>query len=93
MSSQFLPKPNPALIFKALPEGALIYSPGHEVYFSLNEAGARVWSLLPPVTTTLEELVDRLGGAYSDVSVSVLRADVEELLADFLKHELVVSSS
>lgn len=92
MSSDLLPKPNPALIFKALPEGGLIYSPGHEVYFSLNETGARVWSLLPPVTTTLQELVDHLGATYSDVSVSVLRTDVEELLAEFLKHELVVSS-
>ena len=89
MFDHVLPKPKSDLIFRTLADGGLIFSPEFEVYFSVNAVGARIWSLLPPATDTLEALVTILAQEHSDVAPDVIRADVEELLAEFATHGLV----
>jgi hypothetical protein len=89
MANVRLPKPKPDLIFKTLADGGLIFSPELEVYFSVNAVGSRVWNLLPPVTDTLDSLVSTLSAEYTDVTPDVIRADVEELLAEFAAQGLV----
>lgn len=84
-----LPKPKPNLIFKALADGGLIFSPDLEVYFSVNAVGAKVWESLPPTCATLDEMVARLAAAYADVDAAVIRTDVEEMLAELSAHGLV----
>jgi len=62
-----LPVANPKVIYKALLDGeAVLFSTEEEVYFGLNEVGARVWELLPPATNSLDELCAALAVQYLD---------------------------
>ena len=82
--------PNPGVIFRALAEGGVIFSTVDEVYFGLNAVGSRVWELLPPVTRTFGELVDKLAAEYQDVDPRVIAEDVSELIAELEGHGLLV---
>jgi hypothetical protein len=84
-----LPVANPNVIFKALSDGAVLFSTEDEVYYGLNEVGARVWELLPPACATLDEMCAALAGTYPDVDEATIRADVAELLEDLLAHRLL----
>lgn len=56
-------------------------------YFGLSGVGSRIWELLEaphPVGEILEDLIARY-----DVSLDVLRPDVEAFLEDMQKHGLV----
>lgn len=85
-----LPVANPKVIYKALSDGAVLFSTEDEVYFGLNEVGARVWELLPPATRTLDELCAAIAARYPDAEPLVIQADVGELLAELTKHRLVL---
>ena len=87
-----LPLANPAVIFRALADGGVIFSTVDEVYFGLNTVGARVWELLPPVTATMDDLVAKLAGEYPEVDAQTIRADVTELLDELLRHNLVMAA-
>lgn len=84
-----LPTIKPTIVHKELPEGALILSTEDEVYFGLNSVGNRVWRLLPPECSTLDELVERLATEFTDVSRDVIRNDVVELLRQLVEKGLV----
>ena len=43
-----LPTPLPTVIFQRIDDGAVLFAPATEVYFGLNEVGAKIWQLLPP---------------------------------------------
>jgi hypothetical protein len=85
-----LPTANPAAIFKALAEGAVIFLSDSELYFGLNEVGARLWQLLPPATATVDEMVAQLASEYPDAPADVIRQDVEEMLAELESCGLVL---
>jgi hypothetical protein len=85
-----LPVANPKVIFKPLSDGAVLFSTEDEVYFGLNAVGARVWELLPPATSTIEELCARIAAQYADADPEVIRADVVELIAELVAHRLVI---
>lgn len=85
-----LPVANPKVIYKALSEGAVLLSTTDEVYFGLNEVGARVWEHLPPVLDTLDELCAEIGAAYPDTDPATIRADVSELLSELAEYGLVI---
>jgi hypothetical protein len=78
------------VIYKSLSDGAVLFAATDEVYFGLNAVGARVWELLPPVLSTVEELCGELARQYPEVDPEVIRADAEELLGDLAAHGLVV---
>ncbi|MGQ0766792.1 MAG: PqqD family protein [Gemmatimonadota bacterium] len=81
MTADFLlPKPSEAAIFKALPDGGVLFSTTSEVYFGVNAVGARIWELLPPQCTRFEELVARLAVEYKDVTVDIVRADARRFI-------------
>ncbi len=77
-----LPVADPQVIYKPLSDGGVLFSTADEVYFGLNEVGARVWELLPPVTHTLDELCAAVHSRYPDVDPGMIRADVMELLSE-----------
>lgn len=85
-----LPTANPVVVYRALSEGAVLFSTTDEVYFGLNSVGARVWELLPPASETLDELCAVLAKEYPEVSADTIRADVNELLEELTAHGLVV---
>ena len=85
-----LPVANPKVIFKSMPDGAVLFSTADEVYFGLNEVGARVWELLPPATRTLDELCEAMHRQYPAVPIGTIRADVVELLDELSAQGLVL---
>ena len=88
-----LPVANPKVIFKSMPDGAVLFSTADEVYFGLNEVGARVWELLPPATRTLDELCEAIQRRYPEVALSTIRADVVELLDELAAQGLVLPAA
>jgi hypothetical protein len=86
-----LPRPSSSAIFKRLAEGAVLFSTTDEVYFGVNAVGARIWELLPPVTTTFEELCTELAKQYSDVDISRIRADAKKYIDELIASGLAVA--
>ena len=84
-----LPVAEPSVIFQKVADGAVLFAPSTEIYFGLNEVGARVWQLLPPASRTLDEVCAALSAAYPAIPVETIRQDVDELLADLAKEGLV----
>lgn len=84
-----LPSINPSVIFKAMPDGAVLFSPSSEIYFGLNEVGARIWQLLPEAGGSLDLLCARLAESYPGVPLETLRVDVTELLDSLIAEGLV----
>jgi hypothetical protein len=85
-----LPKPSESAIFRALPEGGVLFSTTSEVYFGVNMVGARIWELLPPVAHTFEELCTMLCAEYSDVGAQTIRNDARKFLEQLLANGLVI---
>jgi hypothetical protein len=86
-----LPVPEGSVVYKAVADGAVLFSGATEVYFGLNAVGAQVWELLPPATTRLDDLVAEMARRYPEVGVDELRADILELLRELEDFQLVVS--
>jgi hypothetical protein len=88
-----LPVPSATVVFQRIDDGAVLFAPATEIYFGLNEVGARVWELLPPTSDSLDQLCGTLAAAYPEVPATELRSDVEELLAQLLQEGLVTPPS
>ena len=82
-----LPVANPDVLFRAMADGAVLFSSRDEVYFGLNAVGARVWELLAP-SSTLDDVCDALQREYPDAAPELIRADVEELVAQLVANGL-----
>lgn len=87
-----LPHPSPSAIFKELDEGGVLLSTTDEVYFGVNPVGARIWSLLPPVSRTFGELCAALERQYPDAGSERIRVDVQEFLEALISSGLVVTA-
>ncbi|HEX6313657.1 MAG TPA: PqqD family protein [Gemmatimonadaceae bacterium] len=77
------------MIIRDVPEGAILFCTASETYFSLNPVGVLIWHLLPPVTTTEEQLVARISSAYPEVSSQQISSDVRTLIAELAADGLV----
>jgi hypothetical protein len=77
------------VIFREVPEGAILFSIETESYFSLNAIGVAVWRLLPPECVHEDEVVARLSTDYPEVRAETIAADVRSLVEDLVDHGLV----
>lgn len=80
-----------SVVYNRVSEGAVLLSTEEEVYYGLNETGARAWETLDEAET-VGDLVRVLEERYPEVDSEVLRADLEELLDDLRRHGLVVDA-
>jgi hypothetical protein len=87
-----LPHPRSTVVYRDLPEGAILFCTSTEVYFSLNPIGARIWQLLPPVCTSEEQVVAKLSEEYPDINLGKIAADVRRLLDELVGNGLADSS-
>jgi hypothetical protein len=83
-----LPRPRTTVVYKDLPEGAILFCTSTEVYFSLNPIGAKIWKLLPPVCANEEEVVAQLSAEYPDINLGKISADVRRLLEELVGNGL-----
>lgn len=87
-----LPHPHPAVMFREVSDGAVLLQMEDEIYFGLNEVGARVWQLLPPISASLEALCASMATIYPDVPVDQLAADIAELIDQLRDNKLLVDA-
>jgi hypothetical protein len=84
-----IPTPAPGVIFKALPDGAVLFSAANEVYFGLNAVAARVWEQIVAGVESEDELCNRILADFPDANAVDVHQDVRELLAQLAEFELV----
>ena len=88
-----LPIPSPSVVFKQLDEGGVLLSTADEVYFGVNRVGARIWALLPPQTTTFEEMCEKLSHEFTSAAIDRIRRDTREFLRELVAAGLAASPS
>ena len=86
-----LPRPKSSVVYRAMPDGGVLFSPADETYFGLNETGACIWENLPPVRSTIEEVCDEVARRFPDAEPTLVREDVGRLLKDLAEGGLVES--
>lgn len=87
-----LPQPKPGVVYRDLPEGAVLFCPRTEVYYSLNAVGSQIWRLLPPACASESDLLQQLSELYPEVARETLEADLRQLLNDLVASGLAGSS-
>lgn len=87
-----LPVASPAVIYRAVGDGAVLLCATDEVYYGLNRVGARIWELLQQGTKSITELCAALQCEYPNVDPSTLRSDAVELLRDLMASGLAVKA-
>lgn len=86
-----LPDAADDVVYSRVSEGAVLLSTEEEVYYGLNETGARAWEALDDVGT-FGELCSRLEEAFPSVDPGVIADDLAALLDDLERHGLLVAS-
>ena len=88
-STRLVPAVNPAVIYRSLTEGAVLFSTENEVYFGLNSVGARVWELMANGQRDFDGLCHAVAAEYPDAPRDELRRDIQELLDDLAANRLI----
>ncbi|MGH7712325.1 MAG: PqqD family protein [Vicinamibacterales bacterium] len=88
--NQALPTRATKVIFRRLPEGGVIYSTSSEIYFGLNDVGARIWELLPPASETFADMCNALEREFPDAPATLIRRDVTRYLDELIANALVL---
>lgn len=84
-----LPRPKSSVVYRAMPDGGVLFSPTEETYFGLNQTGACIWENLAPVRNTIDEVCAEVTKRFPDAEPTVVREDVGKLLQDLAKGGLV----
>ena len=84
-----LPRPRTTVVFREVPEGAILFCTETETYFSLNPLGVRIWQLLPPTSSSEDEVVASLSRSFPEVDQGTIASDLRQLLHDLLANGLV----
>jgi hypothetical protein len=85
-----LPKANPSVVYRSLPDGGVLFSATSESYFGLNVTGACIWENLAPVKGSIDEVCEEVAKRFPDAEPARIRTDVGKLLSAFAENGLVV---
>lgn len=88
--SSDLPEAADGVVYSRISEGAVLLSTEDEVYYGLNETGARAWEALREVDT-FGDLCSLLSETFPDADRSVIESDVSELLDELERLGLLVT--
>ena len=88
-----LPQADPTVVYRALPDGSVLFSPNSERYFGLNVTATCVWENLAPVNHSVEAVCDELARRFPDVETRRIRLEVESLLSVLEANGLVLPVS
>lgn len=87
-----LPKPKASVVYRAMPDGAVLFSPAEETYFGLNETGACIWENLAPLRTTIDEVCAEVVKRFPGAEPARVREDVGQLIKELVEGGLVEPS-
>jgi hypothetical protein len=90
--SQPVPRANPSIAWTKLPDGAVLFAPDSEIYYSMNQVGALIWELLPQAALDMDSLCQAVHEAFPGERIEQIRMDVEELLNELVTNGLVTST-
>jgi len=79
------------VIFQRMSDGAILLSTEEEVYFGLNEVGARIWEGLEAAQDT-NAICAALEDRYPEADPEQIRSDVDELVDELVREGLVTRS-
>lgn len=85
-----LPHADPAVVYRRMPDGAVLFSPVTEEYFGLNETAACIWENLPPASATMDDLCAAVAKAFPDAAPERVTQDVQALVAGLVEAGLLV---
>lgn len=80
------------MVFRRLDGGAVVLQGTEEIYYGLNDTGARIWELLS-ACATCDQLYERLSVESPGVDAATIRADAQALIAELLEFGLLVPRS
>lgn len=83
-----LPVPRTTVVWVRLPDGAVLFTPEDEVYYSLNAVATLIWESLPGVAD-MDALCSTVRECFPDVEAGQIRADVIALLDELTGAGLV----
>lgn len=75
--------------WRVVDDEAVVVNVETSYYYGLNRAGTFVWTALSERARSVDELADELAAAF-EVELSRAREDVETLLADLKREDLLV---
>ena len=86
-----LPRANPAVVYRPLPDGGVLFSATDEIYFGLNTTGACIWENLAPVKSSVEEICSEVRARFPEAEPELVRHDVEQLISALVENGLAIS--
>ncbi len=90
MSEQILPKKikiSDSVLFQEIDNEYVLLNMKTELYFGLNDIGAKVWQIISQEGTT-DTLIEKIMSEY-DVPADTLRTDISQLLNELKKEQLI----
>lgn len=88
-----LPRISPDVVWTSVADGAVLFCVSRELYYGANQVAAFVWQQLESSTPSFEALCEAVRERFPDADAVEVRQDVRELLDDFERNGLVVSSA
>lgn len=83
-----LPVPRLTVVWVKLPDGAVIFTPEDEVYYSMNAVATSIWEFLPQVAD-VDALCSSVHQRFPDAELDSIHADVVALLDELARAGLV----
>lgn len=83
-----LPVPRSTVVWVKLPDGAVLFTPEDEVYYSMNAVATSIWEFLPHVAD-MDALCSSVHQRFPDAEPDPMRADVVALLDELARAGLV----
>lgn len=83
-----LPVPRSTVVWVRLPDGAVLFTPEDEVYYSMNAVATLIWESLPGVTD-IDALCSSVHQSFPGVEKDQIRTDVIALLDELAGAGLV----
>ena len=74
-------------------DGAVLFCVSRELYYGANQVAAFVWQQLESSTPNFEALCETVRKRFPDADAADVHQDIRELLDDFERNGLVVSSA
>ena len=85
-------RPKPTVAWTQLPDGAVLFAPDSEVYYSMNHVAAAIWELVANQGLTLDGLCEQMQLRFPEADSAEIRNDVEELLRDLVTNGLMLEA-
>ncbi len=83
-----LPVPRSTVVWVKLPDGAVLFTPEDEVYYSMNAVATLIWEFLPKVED-IDALCSSVHQCFPEAELEHVRVDVVALLEDLVGAGLV----